>query len=103
MKQIIDPTEYFQFGVEAGRIYPLNGETKLEQRHIISPRFTVAKSEEVQVANLYEGKIPATTKFETETIDMRVRVWKGREIAVGYSALTNTLYVSPYYNQWSVE
>lgn len=102
--QIITPTEYFQFGAEVGRTYPLNGETKLEQRHIISPRFTVAKSEKIRTLDyLHEGKIPATAKFETETIDMRVHVWKGREIAVGYSPLTNTLYVSPYYNQWSIE
>ncbi len=103
----VDPLEnleYFQFGIAVCRfMYPVDTNTVISEKTILSRRFDIAKNQNETIFDYIDDGTPEAIQYKVETIHMRVHVWKGREIAVGYSHLTNTLYVSKFFNQWSVE
>jgi hypothetical protein len=103
-KNIIDtPNEFFQLGIIARTHCPLDAESGIEQIVTRHRLFNVPERKITRVSSYSWGELPTVNDAKIETVTMRVIPWKDTRIAIGYSPLRNTLYVSPFWGQWSVE
>lgn len=100
--QLVD-NELFQLGIELGKIYPLNEKTEIYQTVIRYPSMNVSEkgAGAMLAVDVFNEPIHLALP-KIHTVQMTVRKFRGRDYAIGYSEINNTIYISPFWGQWEV-